>query len=93
MPDIPTFVEQGHKDVHVSAWFSYFAPAKTPKPIVDKLRSEFMKPVNTREVRQQLLANGMYPVGDGPEALAKTMREDIARWGRVTKAIGFKVTD
>lgn len=93
MPDMLTFVEQGHKDVKVSAWFAYFAPAKTPKPVVDKLRSEFMKAVNSREVRQQLLANGMYPVGDGPEALTKTMREDIARWGVLAKATGFKVTD
>ncbi len=91
MPNIPTFVEQGHKDVKASAWFSYFAPIKTPKPVIDKLRSEFMKAVNTREVRQQLLANGMYPVGDDHVVLTKTMREDTARWAALTKSTGFKV--
>ena len=93
MPAIPTFVELGYKDVVASAWFSYYAPAKTPKPVVDKLRAEFAKAVNSREVRQQLLVNGMYPVGDGPEALLKTMREDTERWGRIMRAVNFVATD
>lgn len=93
MPDIPTFVELGFKEVIASAWFSYYVPAKTPKPIVDKLRTEFLKAVNSREVRQQLLLNGMYPVGDGPDALLKTMREDTERWGRIMKATNFVATE
>jgi tripartite-type tricarboxylate transporter receptor subunit TctC len=93
MPAIPTFVEQGYKDVIAAAWFSYYAPARTPKPVVDKLRTEFTKAVNSREVRQQLLVNGMYPVGDGPDALLKTMREDTARWGRIMRAVNFQAND
>ena len=93
MPGVPTFAEQGLKDVVASAWFGYYAPAKTPKPVLDKLRAEFTKAVNSREVRQQLLVNGMYPVGDGPDALLKTMREDTARWAQVIKATGFKAAD
>jgi tripartite-type tricarboxylate transporter receptor subunit TctC len=93
MPDIPTFVELGFKEVIAAAWFSYYAPAKTPKPVVDKLRTEFLKAVNSREVRQQLLLNGMYPVGDGPEALLKTMREDTERWSRIMKATNFVATE
>ena len=81
MPAVPCFVEHGYKDVIASAWFSYYAPAKTPAPVIEKLRSEFMKAVNSREVRQQLIVNGMYPVGDGPGALEKTMREDTERFG------------
>lgn len=93
MPDIPTFVELGFKEVIASAWFSYYAPARTPKPVVDKLRTEFLKAVNSREVRQQLLLNGMYPVGDGPDALLKTMREDTERWSRIMKATNFVATE
>jgi len=93
MPAIPTFVEQGYKEVIASAWFSYYAPARTPRPVVDKLRAEFAKAVNSREVRQQLLVNGMYPVGDGPDALLKTMREDTARWGRIMRAVNFQAND
>ena len=93
MPAIPTFVEQGYKDVVAAAWFSYYAPARTPRPVVDKLRAEFAKAVNSREVRQQLLVNGMYPVGDGPDALLRTMREDTARWGRIMRAVNFQAND
>ena len=93
MPAIPTFVESGYRDVVASAWFSYFAPAKTPKPVLDRLRAEFTTAVNSREVRQQLLLNGMYPVGDGPEAVLNTLREDTARWGRIMKATNFVATD
>ena len=93
MPAVPTFVELGYKDVIASAWFAYYAPVGTPKPVVDKLRSEFDLAVKSREVRQQLLLNGMYPVGDGPEALLKTMRDDSERWGRAIKASNFSADD
>ncbi|MDM0074281.1 tripartite tricarboxylate transporter substrate binding protein [Variovorax sp. J2P1-59] len=93
MPSLPTFVEAGLKDVVATAWFAYYAPLKTPQPIVDKLRAEFTRAVNSREVRQQLLQNGMYPVGDGADALLKTMREDTARWGGIMKAVNFQASD
>ncbi len=93
MPSLPTFVEAGYKDVVAAAWFAYYAPLATPQPIVDKLRAEFTRAVNSREVRQQLLQNGMYPVGDDAAALLKTMREDTARWGGIMKAVGFQAND
>ena len=55
--------------------------------------SDLARAVNSREVRQQLLVNGMYPVGDGPDALLKTMREDTARWGRIMRAVNFQAND
>jgi len=93
MPNLPSFVEGGYKDVVATAWFAYYAPLKTPQPAIDKLRAEFARAVQTREVRQQLLQNGMYPVGDGSEALLKTMREDTARWGGIMKAVNFQAND
>jgi tripartite-type tricarboxylate transporter receptor subunit TctC len=90
---VPNFSELGYKDVVASAWFSYYAPARTPLPVLERLRTEFAKAVNSREVRQQLLINGMYPVGDGPETLVKTMREDTARWAKIMKATKFVASD
>jgi tripartite-type tricarboxylate transporter receptor subunit TctC len=52
MPNLPSFVEAGYKDVVATAWFAYYAPLKTPQAIVDKLRAELTRAVNTREVRQ-----------------------------------------
>lgn len=93
MPALPCFVESGYKDVVATAWFAYYAPLKTPQPIIDKLRAEFTRAVNSREVRQQLLQNGMYPVADNSEALLKTMREDTARWAGIMKAVNFQAND
>ena len=93
MPNLPCFVESGYKDVVATAWFAYYAPLKTPQPIVDKLRAEITRAINTREVRQQLLQNGMYPVADNSEALLKTMREDTARWAGIMKAVNFQAND
>ncbi|MEJ8810138.1 tripartite tricarboxylate transporter substrate binding protein [Variovorax ureilyticus] len=93
MPDLPTFVEAGLKDVVATAWFAFYAPAKTPQPIVDKLRAEFTRAVNSREVRQQLLQNGMYAVNDDANTLLKTMREDTARWAVIMKAVNFQASD
>lgn len=93
MPNLPCFVEAGYKDVVATAWFAYYAPLKTPQPVIDKLRAEFTRAVNAREVRQLLLQNGMYPIADGSEALLKTMREDTARWAGIMKAVNFQATD
>jgi hypothetical protein len=49
--------------------------------------------VNSREVRQQLIMNGMYPVGDGPDALLRTMREDTERWGRIMRETNFRASE
>jgi len=93
MPDVPSLVESGYKDVVATAWFAYFAPRATPQPVVERLRAELMRAVNARSVRQQLLQNGMYPAGDGPDALRKTLQEDTARWGAIMKAVNFQAND
>jgi tripartite-type tricarboxylate transporter receptor subunit TctC len=89
LPDVPTFIELGFPKVTATAWFSYLAPAKTPKAVVDRLNSEFNKALNSREVRQQLLAAGMYPVGGTRAELMHKIRDDSAQWVRVIKATGF----
>lgn len=93
MPNLPTFVEAGYKEVVATAWFAYYAPLKTPAPVVERLRAEFTRAVNKREVRQLLLQNGMYPVADDGAALLKTMREDTARWTAIMKAVNFQANE
>lgn len=93
MPDLPSFFESGYNDVVATAWFAYYAPLKTPQPVIEKLRTEFTRAVNERGVRQLLLQNGMYPIADNSEALVRTMREDTARWATIIKAVGFQAND
>ena len=74
-------------------WSPYYAPLNPPSPVLGRLGSELRRAAGSREVRQQLLQNGMYPVADGPEALVKTMREDTARWASIMKAVNFQAND
>ncbi len=89
MPDVPTFGELGFPTVQAGGWFSFLAPAKTPKAVVERLHAEFNKAVTSREVRAQLLAAGMYPVGGSRGELTQKIKDDSAHWARVVKATGF----
>ncbi len=89
LPSLPTLAESGFPKLTASAWFSYLAPKGTPKPIIDKLNIAFNKALQSREVRGQLLSNGMYPQGSTPAELANAMRDDYAFWGRASKMINF----
>lgn len=89
MPAVPTFAELGHKDVLASSWMAFYAPAGTPDAVIGRLHDALSKAVNNREVRRQLLLNGLYPIGDGPAQLRETMTRESRRWGEVIKAVGF----
>ncbi len=92
LPGLPTLVESGFPKLVASAWFSYLAPRGTPKPVITRLHTEFTRALQTREVRAQLLANGMYPDTSTPQALAQRIREDYAYWGRAAKSIQFRAS-
>jgi tripartite-type tricarboxylate transporter receptor subunit TctC len=92
LPDIPSYVELGHPKVVGTGWFSFLAPKGTPKPVLDKIGTAFNFALQSREVRGQLLANGMYPEGGTPQALAKVMHEDYKLWGDLAKAINLQRT-
>lgn len=89
LSDVPTFKELGFPTVQASAWFSFLAPAKTPPAVLAKLRTEFNKAINSREVRLQVLAAGMYPVGGSHDELTKLIQSDFAKWASVVKKTGF----
>jgi tripartite-type tricarboxylate transporter receptor subunit TctC len=90
-PDAPTFKELGY-DLEASAWYALFAPAKTPKDIVDRCAKAATEAVNAPEIRQRLEQMGLEPTGYGPAELAKILRADYDKWGPVIKASGFKPT-
>ena len=92
LPSLPTLVESGFPKLTASAWFSFLAPKGTPKPIIEKINIAFNKALQSREVRGQLLSNGMYPEGSTPAELAKAMRDDYDYWGRASKMINFTAT-
>jgi len=88
-PDVPTFKENGY-DIEGSAWYALFAPANTPKPIVDKLATAAIAAIRQPDVRQKLEPLGLRVTGLGPEEMAQVLRDDDAKWGPIIAASGFK---
>jgi len=85
VPDIPTLAESGLPGFETVAWFGLFAPAGTPKPIVDKLQAEVARIVREPEIRERMTALGGEPVGNSPEAFSAIVKGDVAKWKKVVK--------
>jgi tripartite-type tricarboxylate transporter receptor subunit TctC len=88
-PDVPTFKELGY-DLEASAWYALFAPAGTPKDVVDRYAKAAIAAVRSPDLKQRLEQMGLEPTGLGPEELARILRADYDKWGPVIKASGFK---
>jgi tripartite-type tricarboxylate transporter receptor subunit TctC len=86
MPDVPTLAEQGFPGFSAVAWWAIFAPAGTPRAIVDKLNAELVKALNQPDLNKQLTEQlGMDLVISSPEALQKWTVGEIDRWAKVVK--------
>jgi tripartite-type tricarboxylate transporter receptor subunit TctC len=90
-PEIPTIAEQGLPGFEAVSWFALFAPAGTPRPIVDKLQAEVKKILASPEIARKLAEVGLDPVGSSPDELAAYQRAEIAKWAKVVKDSGAKV--
>ncbi len=90
LPDVPTFIEAGLPGFVVDSWIGLLAPAKTPRPIVDRLRGEILAVLALPEVRERYSALGVTPVGSTPEAFSAQLRAELARWEPVVKRAGIK---
>ena len=89
-PDVPTIAEAGQKGFDMGSWQAVFAPAGTPKAIVDRLHAEIMKIVATPEVQARLKSFGMIPSTMTPAELGAYQKAEVAKWAQVIKAAGIK---
>lgn len=90
-PDIPTLAESGLPGFEAVSWFALFAPANTPRPIVDKLQAEVSKILKMPDVSKKLMDLGLEPSGSTPDELAAYQKTEIAKWSKVVKDSGAKV--
>lgn len=91
MPDLPTFAEQGVPNVDLPIWVGAYAPAGTPRAIIDRLQRELKAVINLPEVRERMIAQGQTPVGNTPEEFVANVRADFPKWEALIKASGAKV--
>lgn len=91
LPDTPTFAESGVKDFNVSGWVGIFAPAGTPRAVIDRLQKEFAAVLAEPSVIQGFDTLGMEPVGNTADEFAQQLRTDLARWTDVVKKGNIKL--
>ena len=89
-PDIPTMAEAGVADMEVPVWTAFFAPAKTPRRLIERLQKEVARVVHTPEVKERFAQMGLEPVGSTPQELAKVVARDVAKYSAVAKAANIK---
>jgi tripartite-type tricarboxylate transporter receptor subunit TctC len=87
--DVPTMLEAGIRDFVVSSGFGMFAPAGTPRPIIDRVHDTLVKALGNPTVRDALAGQGAYPVGSTPEEFAAFTRSEIDKWIKVVRDAGI----
>ena len=93
LPEVPTMTESGlpgYDDTVSDLWYGLFAPAQTPKAIVDRLNAEVDKAMNTAAVKDRMSAQGFERLKMTPVEFALFLRADLDKWGNVVKAAGIR---
>jgi tripartite-type tricarboxylate transporter receptor subunit TctC len=88
MPDLPTIAESGVQGYEAATWYGLLAPARTPKPVIDRLHGETVK-ILAGPTRQRLEAQGFEPDGGTPAAFAAYIKSEIAKWAKVIQEAGI----
>jgi tripartite-type tricarboxylate transporter receptor subunit TctC len=89
--DIPTIAESGVPAFEASNWYGYLAPAKTPRPVIERLAREIAAVAQSPEVKQTLVSQGNDVIANTPDEFAKVIRADAKRWGTIGRKLGIKL--
>jgi tripartite-type tricarboxylate transporter receptor subunit TctC len=93
IPDVPPIAEAGVPGFDAASWQMIVAPARTPRPILDKLHGELKNLLAATEIKDQILRNGMLPVeSKSISELQEFIRSEIVRWGKVVQQAGIAGT-
>jgi tripartite-type tricarboxylate transporter receptor subunit TctC len=91
LPDVPTMAEAALPGYEFQAWFGIFAPARTPRPIVEKISREIARVVDLPDMKKQFLAQGEEGRPSTPDEFSRFVRAEIDKIGKIVKQAGVKV--
>ncbi len=91
MPNVPTVAESGVPGFELVSWQAIFAPAGTPKPIVDQLHREIMKILQQPDMQDRLKALGMQPSAMTIDQFSTFQKAEVEKWAQVIKAANVKL--
>ena len=89
-PDVPTLAEAGVPGYESGIWLGLMAPAKTPRPVLEKLNAEVNKLLSSAEVRDNWARQGTTTMGMSIDQFDKFLREEIVKWAKIVKVSGAK---
>lgn len=90
-PDLPTIAESGIKGFDVVAWDGIYAPAGTPRPIIDKLNAAIIKSLEDPAVRKNLIERGSEPMAGTPEEHAAFIEKELRMWKPAVEKSGARI--
>ena len=93
LPDVPTIAEAGVTGLEVRSWNGLFAPAGTPREIVEKVSADVKKVLLLPQSRQKLALEGAEPEPNSPQAFAAFVNADIAKWLDLAQKAGIKLVN
>ncbi|MVW77673.1 Bug family tripartite tricarboxylate transporter substrate binding protein [Bordetella sp. 02P26C-1] len=85
LPEVPTVAESGYPGYNALNWYAFLAPAKTPKPVIDRWNQEIVKALKSPDVIKLLEEQGLTPMPGTPEELAQFMQTESDNWAKVVK--------
>ena len=91
LPDVPTANESGMPGFESVLHYGLLAPAGTPRPIIDRLNAALRALVDTKEVKQRILAEGGDPLTSTPEEYTKDIDTEETKWGSLVRKLNLKV--
>jgi tripartite-type tricarboxylate transporter receptor subunit TctC len=91
MPELPTLAEQGIANVNMSQWYAMFAPAKTPKAIIDKLNKEMNAVLNDKATEKKIEDQGAEVETGTPDQLKAFVKKEATHWKAVITAAKIQI--
>ncbi len=85
-PEVPTITEAGVPRVDVDLWYAFFAPSRTPAPVLNRLNTELAAIITSAEVKDLLGKAGMDASSSSPQELSRIVAADYPRWGNVIRS-------
>jgi tripartite-type tricarboxylate transporter receptor subunit TctC len=83
IPDIPTVAEAGVPGYETGSWYGIVAPAKTPRPVIERLSREIAAATRSAEISRRLADEAVIPIGSTPEEFDAHIKRELARWAKV----------
>lgn len=88
-PDVPTYAEQGFKELTHSEWFAFFLPPKADAALVNRMNSALKTALASKDVVDGLAVFGLEAMSNNPAELVELLKQDTAKWAPIVKSIGF----